>query len=309
MYKTYYYPISSTSLASIFGSACIFPAVLYQNRIKDVQARLSEVILLSSNLGCQESDCCLEVILTQEEIKDYLFDLRNGFFIYEKPIPISRIKKIYFRNGTQVDRTITSIRMSTAFIPDSIIDRNDNKFSDVSASIAKLPNDFSTNLDVLNNKQMEFDRVLGSLALMRVAHIAECNVSPRYIDTLSFFNTEIKEAKSKVGNIDETYYKTFEKPNTKLKNTVTEQTIESQAKSENQRVIKNNTTKIIDTDNLKDWTYIYSILYTYGVENESKKKRVDELILDNFQQIREGEEEKVAFSYGYNRGYSILGNV
>lgn len=309
MYKTYYYPISSTSLASIFASACIFPAALYQNRNKDVQSRLSEVVLLTSNFGCQESDCCLEVILTQDEIKDYLLDLNNGFFIYEKPIPVSRIKKIYFENRNQVSRTITAIRMSTAFIPDSIVDRNDNKFSDTSASIAELPNDFGTSIDVLVKKQMEFDRVLGSLALMKVAHTAECNVSPRYIDALSFFNTEIKEAKSKVGKIDESYYKVFENPNNILKNVVSEQTIETQAEKENQHVVKNKITKIIDTDNLDGWAYIYAILYTYGVENESKKKRVDQLILDNFQGIKKGKEEKVAFSYGYNRGYSILGNV
>lgn len=309
MYKTYYYPISSTSLASIFASACIFPAALYQNRNKDIQSRLSEVVLLTSNFGCQESDCCLEVILTQDEIKDYLLDLNNGFFIYEKPIPVSRIKKIYFENRNQVSRTITAIRMSTAFIPDSIVDRNDNKFSDTSTSIAELPNDFVTSIDVLVKKQMEFDRVLGSLALMKVAHTAECNVSPRYIDALSFFNTEIKEAKSKVGKIDESYYKVFENPNNILKNVVSEQTIETQAEKENQHVVKNKITKIIDTDNLDGWAYIYAILYTYGVENESKKKRVDQLILDNFQGIKKGKEEKVAFSYGYNRGYSILGNV
>ena len=98
MYKTYYYPISSTSLASIFGSACIFPAALYKNRNQDIQNRLSEVVLLTSFFGCKECDCCLEVILTQDEIKNILVDLGNGFFIYTKPIPISRIKKIYFRN-------------------------------------------------------------------------------------------------------------------------------------------------------------------------------------------------------------------
>lgn len=309
MYKTYYYPISSTSLASIFGSACIFPAALYKNRNQDIQNRLSEVVLLTSCFGCKECDCCLEVILTQDEIKNILVDLGNSFFIYTKPIPISRIKKIYFRNGKQVDRTITGIRMSTAFIPDSIIDRDDNMFDNASAYIAEMPNNVVTDVDALSTKQMEFDRVLGSLALMRVAHVSECNVSPRYIDTLSFFNTEIKIAKSKVGYKENKYYKVFKDPNNILKNVINEQIIVKQAEKQNQRVVKNQITKIIDTDNLDDWAYTYTILYTYGVENESKKKRVDELILNNFQKIKEGQEEDVAFSYGYNRGYSILGNV
>lgn len=109
MYNTYYYPISSTSLASIFGSACIYPAALYQNRLNDVQSRLSEVIMLTSNFGCQECDCCLEVFITKDEV-DFLTDLKNGFFIYEKPIPISRVKKIYFKKNNQANKTITNIR-------------------------------------------------------------------------------------------------------------------------------------------------------------------------------------------------------
>lgn len=309
MYTKYYYPISATSLASIFGSACIYPAALYENRVNDIQSRLDEVILLTSNLGCQESDCCLEVFLTDEE-KDFLLDLKNGFFIYKKPIPISRIKKIHFKKATQVDRTITSIRMSTAFIPEAIVDHEDNNFSNKSATIASLPEDFETNLPALKNQQDEFNRILGALALMKVAHVEECNVSPHYIDVLSFFNKEIADTKAQQGNIDTQLASVFEHPkNHSMRNEVSEHLIEETAKKENQQVIKDKITKIYDFKNLEKFTYLYAVLYTYGAENESKRKRVDELILDNFQQIKDGKEEMVAFYYGYNRGYSILGNA
>ena len=308
MYTNYYYPISATSLASIFGSACIYPAALYENRVNDVQSRLDEVILLTSNLGCQESDCCLEVFLTDEE-KDFLLDLKNGFFIYEKPIPISRIKKIHFKKSAQVDRTITSIRMSTAFIPEAIVDHGDNNFSNESATIASLPEDFGTNLPALKNQQDEFNRILGALALMRVAHVEECNVSPHYIDTLSFFNKEIADIKAQQGCIDNSLTYVFNNPKNAMRNVVSELLMEETARKENQQIIKNKITKIIDFSNLEKNTYLYAVLYTYGAENESKKKRIDELILDHFQQIKEGKEEKVAFYYGYNRGYSILGNA
>lgn len=308
MYTNYYYPISATSLASIFGSACIYPAALYENRVNDVQSRLDEVILLTSNLGCQESDCCLEVFLTDEE-KDFLLDLKNGFFIYEKPIPISRIKKIHFKKSAQVDRTITSIRMSTAFIPEAIVDHGDNNFSNESATIASLPEDFGTNLPALKNQQDEFNRILGALALMRVAHVEECNVSPHYIDTLSFFNKEIADIKAQQGCIDNSLTYVFNNPKNAMRNVVSELLMEETARKENQQIIKNKITKIIDFSNLEKNTYLYAVLYTYGAENESKRKRIDELILDHFQQIKEGKEEKVAFYYGYNRGYSILGNA
>ncbi len=307
MYNIYYYPISSVSLAHVFGSACIYPAVLYQNRNKDVQSRLNEVILLTSNFGCKESDCCLEVFITEEE-KEFVIDFKNGFFIYEKPIPISRVKRIYFKNASQIDKTITSIRLSTAFIPNCIVDRNDNKFSLASASQVLLPVDYETNIPELQKQQDDFERILGALALMKVACKDECNVSPHYIDVLSFFNNKIKEIKCNFGEIECSLCQVFKKSNNTIRNVVTEQTIEEEARKTNQQIIKKETTKIIDFSNLEGYAYLYSILYSYGVENESKKKRIDELILGNFQQLKEGKEESVAFYYGFNRGYSILGN-
>ncbi len=308
MYNKYYYPISATSLASIFSSACIYPASLYENRVNDVQSRLDEVILLTSYFGCKESDCCLEIFITDEE-KEYLFDIKNGFFIYEKPIPISRIKKIHFKKASQVDRTITGIRMSTAFIPEAIVDHRDNNFSNESATIASLPDDFGTDIPALKNQQDEFNRILGALALMRIAHVEECNVSPHYIDTLSFFNKDIADTKAQQGSIDTSLTYVFNNPKNSMRNVVSEMLMEETAKKEKQQISKNKITKIIDFSNLENTTYLYAILYTYGAENESKRKRVDELILENFQQIKEGKEEKVAFYYGYNRGYSILGNA
>ena len=51
MYKKYYYPISSTSLASIFGQACILPTCLYKNRIPDIQSKYENFILLTDKFG------------------------------------------------------------------------------------------------------------------------------------------------------------------------------------------------------------------------------------------------------------------
>ena len=56
MYKKYYYPISSTSLASIFGQACILPTCLYKNRIPDIQSKYENIILLTDKFGVLGSD-------------------------------------------------------------------------------------------------------------------------------------------------------------------------------------------------------------------------------------------------------------
>ena len=95
MYKKYYYPISSTSLASIFGQACILPTSLYKNRIPDIQSKYENFILLTDKFGVLGSDCCIEIMLTKEEAES-LIDIKGSFFFYEKALPISRIRKIYF---------------------------------------------------------------------------------------------------------------------------------------------------------------------------------------------------------------------
>lgn len=102
MEKYYYYPISSTSLAAIFGQACILPASLYENRLPDIQNKFENFIFLTKNFGCLESDCCLQIILTLEEEKS-LVDINGGFYLFESAIPITRIKKIYFTQVSDLE--------------------------------------------------------------------------------------------------------------------------------------------------------------------------------------------------------------
>ena len=192
--KTYYYPISSTFLATIFSQACILPASLYRNKLQDVQNRFEDFILLTEGFGCSETDCCLEVVLTPDE-ENSLVNIHGGFFLYESALPISRIKKIFFKKAEQAHRTISNITLATAFIPNYLIDEGDNTFADVDLRGIEAPTDLVSLVDKVRKSYEKYNRILGAMALMRTAHEEGCNYSAHYMDLLSKFNTVVESQK------------------------------------------------------------------------------------------------------------------
>ena len=305
--KNYYYPISSTSLATIFGQACILPASLYKNRLPDIQNKFENFILLTKNFGCLESDCCLQIILTLEEEKS-LVDINDGFYLFESAIPITRIKKIYFENGKQASRTISNITLSTAFIPSHLVDEKNNTFENVYANIEHAPEDIVSSVNSIKTSYDKYNRILGAMALMKTAHDEGCNFSAHYIDLLSKFNTYIESQKSKISVIDTKFNRVFENHPAFLDKIVTLETLEREAREYSQTIKKDKLTKVIIPDNLDKSAYVCYVLYDYGVGEESHRHKIDELILNNFTGLKQGYEESCALYYGYNRGYASFNN-
>ena len=130
--NTYYFPIQSTSLAHYLGGACIKAAKYFNNKPQDIQDKYNDFLLLTSKKGTTETDCCLELVLTDDEIKD-LIDVKENWYLFDtKPLPITRIKKIYFSNKEQKNVTITNITMSTSYVPSNLVEicKFDNNSSD-----------------------------------------------------------------------------------------------------------------------------------------------------------------------------------
>jgi hypothetical protein len=228
-------------------------------------------------------------------------------------LPITRVKKIYFTSKERKEQTITNINMSTAFIPDELVEIQGD-FDEVSMDKLEKPADIAN----LNSEEQikKFDKYLGGLALMRLAGEEYMNYSENYFATLSLFNSAIqRDLESSKVNIDTRYRgaftgeSSFQKITPYLNKTIDETDINSIAREENQTVKKNKITRIIDLNSLDKWTYTVAVLNTYGVGNESKKKRIDELILSNFKSdIKSGKSEGIALCYGINRGYSAFSN-
>ena len=76
------------------------------------------------------------------------------------------------------------------------------------------------------------------------------------------------------------------------------------SKYENQSVSQNKTTRKIELDSLNKQTYILAVLASYGVGSESKRDKIDGLILSNFEGIKSA--QLVALCFGYNRGYNVF---
>lgn len=302
-------PINATSLAHYFGGACILPSCYYTNKPEDLQDRFNGLLLLSTHLGTKQTNCCLEIVLDEEE-RDDLIDVKNGWYLYEKPIPISRVKQILFTNKEQKDTTITNIRLGTAFIPENIISIV-NTFESVDVSNVVCPSDIND----LSAKQKTFDKILGGLAVMKVAHPVYMNYSENYFSTLSYFNKVIRkcliDANVRINNklqpilVDSK----SNKLHMYLYETITDTLLEKVAAEEGQIIQKDPITKLVNLEALDRHAYILAVLNTYGTDKESKKKRVDNLFLSRFSDgIKKGKEEGIALSYGISRGYFAFRN-
>ena len=310
--KTFYFPIQSSSLAHYFGSAIIKPAKYFTNKPHDIQDTYNQFLLFTTKFGTTETDCCLEIVLTNDET-NVLIDVKNGWFLFdEKPLPITRIKKIYFSDREKLNITITNIKMSTAYVPEMLVELH--RFDDNSSASIQLPPECN-GVDQEDNI-VRFDKYLGALALMKTAGEPYMNYSPNYISTLSLFNSLINEQLGKCSNVAFknsyqglfTNSKGFEKVLPYLNKHIDEQVLNMIARDEKQEIKKDKITRVININSISQntWTYTIAILNAYGVGDESRRKRIDGLIQSHFSEIKNGKAEGVALCYGYNRGYSAF---
>ncbi len=304
-----YYPLSSVNLSHVFAKAIILPASLYENRIEDLQSEFVNAVLLTQKLGCSECDCCLEILLLESE-HEFLQEIQNGFYLYKQAIPISRIKRILFASTEQRSTTIKNIELSTAYIPKHIVETKTEQFDDTKPDrkdcIVELTNEFKK----ISDNAKFFDHILGALALDNTVLFEDCNYASRYTDLLASLNKKIRKEKESAGrsiNISSDFFSNIPTKTPYLLEGITEDII----RTKNSNILpKNNITNVIELDKLtNDDAYICAIAYSYGVESESKRKRIDELIIRRFQNhedIRVNQSEKVALYYGLNRGYAAF---
>ena len=175
----YFLPIDPTSLAHYYGCACIKAARYFNNKPQDIQDKYKDFLLHTDKRGTKETSCCLELVVTDNEVED-LIRISDGWYLLDtKPLPITRVKKIYFSKKEILDNTITNI--STAYIPSKLVELC--QFDDNSTQDIHVPEDCQPTDQSVKIKQ--FDRFLGALALMRLAHEPYMNYSQDYIKTLS----------------------------------------------------------------------------------------------------------------------------
>ena len=306
---TYFLPINSTSLPHYFGCACVKPARYFENKPQDIQDRFRNALLLSTELGTKDTDCCIELVVTKAE-ETLLVPCGKGFYLLLVPLPISRVKKIYFQDQRQLELTLSNINLSAAFVPHSLaaVTRFSNAVYEGNHFDDKtVGKDYSHQIEL-------FDRILGALALMKTAKEPYMNYSENYASTLSFFNALVKDDLERQGlQINDKYFGLFSRSGSFVKfipyleRKISKEDLD-QIAADNKQKIERSFTKAINFDKLSGMPYTFAVLQSYGVGGEAAPKKIDSLISTNFEDIKDDKAEGIALCYGYNRGYSIFSN-
>ncbi|OMP75133.1 hypothetical protein [[Flexibacter] sp. ATCC 35208] len=317
MENSYYLPINSGSLAHYFSKAIILPAKYFTNKPDDIQNKFSDSLLLSEGKWEKNSDCSLEVVLTDTEIKD-LSKISEHFFLYNTPIPISRVKSVYFLNANQKETTIWNINNGAAFIPERIVSIENSKDIELlSDDEIDSKSDYKSASE-LSEKIKRFDIILGGFAFMRLGGRSFMNYSENYFSTLSYFNKLIEEqtlkaVKDKGFKFSSKYTGLFSKHESEwskwqphIYNNLDSKKIEELADKEGIKVEKKLGLLKIDSIDPNSHLYELAILATYG---DRKNKSADDLVIDLTNgTIFQEKVEDVSILFGLHNGYSKLRN-
>lgn len=138
--QKYYFSENSVNLSSILN-----------------QAFIKTPILREKPFYFKGDDMCLELVLS--ELEKANLKAENSFFIYENALPLSRVRMIIFDSKAQLETTINSNEISSAFILKDlcVVAENCEKIERISPEISPLNED----------KIKEFDRYLGAMAFLR----------------------------------------------------------------------------------------------------------------------------------------------
>jgi hypothetical protein len=308
-YKTYFLPIKSENLASYFVKGCICPTNYLKNRNSDIQDMFENQILLSNNKFTDETNCYLEIVL--DEKTEIVEQISDNFFLLITPIPITRIKKIFFKNEDQKVVTSYNINDGDAFLPKNLIavDTTTEEINTLQLTNVKFQNslkDWSKELE-------HFDRLMGGFAVMSIAGNEVQNYPLNYFNTLSFINNlvgeEIKNQEVEVIKNQEwaiirtdKYYRLYDA----IYNKIDDNVVEKIAKNDKIQLHKSNGKFVIDKIDQKTLTYTIAILGSYG---KGTRQTIDDFISHfNSNTFAEDKKEGIALSFGINQGYEVLKN-
>lgn len=296
----YYIPIATVNLADYFVSAIIAPVKYEKDRFPDIQSRYENYLVISRHPFAKNSDCAMEVVLTAEE-KESLMMLSDGYWLFARPLPVTRVRKILFRSIEQQRQTLSSIRLNTAFIPDSLPGISDEQDGPEPSDVfvhAVTGKDYTENID-------RFERTLGGLALMRLVTEGDMNFSEHYFSLLSSFNSLIKRDVEKANQMKPDLFNTLYKNyvRTYYNRPITDRILKEVAASEGQRLRQDPYKMTWDLERLQNATYILAFIRDRKVNDKDEgRDKIDRYIVDRFSQVKQAEE--VAFYYGYNKKYS-----
>ena len=285
-----YLPIFSTSLAHIYGNLeLILPVKYLSNRIQDIQNIYPNHILLSKQKWIKECEisaskemrnsevCDISIELNEIDEKN-LIKLDEVFYLYDKPILLSKVKNIWFFDKEQMKVTVGNIEITQGFIPGNLLKIDVNptftEFHKPKKRVTK-PKDISKNINFYN-------KYLGGIILAK--NLLNKSDIFRFVDEV-LLQTD-KQLKKDIFNIE-----------------IEDKNIERIAKKESIQI--KYFAGIINRNRIpkNSLTYIYAMLYTYRPFMNDNLLGLIEEIQEN---ISKEELEKITILYGIMAGYNHL---
>lgn len=306
------------NLAHHLGSGIIVPSVYIKNKNADIQSRFKNYLLLSSSKFTQDTNCAIEIVLNvDEEVPKKISD---NFYLFDMPLPISRISNIYFTSEEQKVSTNFNITSGSAFIPDGLLKVS----KDESIAIQELDNVLFQSSEVNWSEYLKkYDQLMGGFSTMVISKEQFQNYPTHYFSTLgninNLFKSFLEEQNVKIENsfqfafTDEGRFKNFH--NT-IYSEVDYNEVQRYAENEKEKVILEVKNGLIQIDRISENTntYLVAILERYG---KGKRMQVDSFISDLisdkfFKNINSSERSKkkegLSLIFGLNKGYKAFRN-
>jgi hypothetical protein len=308
MPNKYYIPVASNNLSHYFVGGIIIPVRYIENRNPDIQEYNKDSILLSRHKFTQNSNCAIEVIINETE--EVVEKISDNFFLLNSPLPISRIKTIFFRKNEQKVQTLFNIQSGIAFLPENLVQLSDedemqfSQFEEFKSAQSKI--DFQSQIK-------RFDKLMGGISVMQIAREPYQNYPTHFVVTLgninAHFNSILVNQGIRINNQFEFAFNEGGKFRDLYETIFSEtslETVQTFAKKEGINIETKN--GVIQLDRIPEGkqTYYVAILENFGA---GKRKQLDsfisELVSGNLDEKRK---EGIALIFGLNKGYKAFRN-
>ena len=296
------------NLAHYLASGIITPSIYIENKNADIQDRFKNYLLLSSSKFTKDTNCAIEIVLNNDE--EAPKKISEHFYLFDMPLPISRIKNVYFINEEQKVNTNFNITSGSAFIPHGLLKVSQEE----SIETKELDNiDFYLSEKNWCQYLKKYDQVLGGFSTMKISKESFQNYPTHYFSALGNINTMFSsilaqqniniENSFQFAFIDEGKFKNFH--NT-IYSEIDYNEVERYADNDNIKLEVKNGLVQIDKVSENTQTYLVAILESYG---KGKRKQVDSFISDLIAgKFVERKKEGLSLIFGLNKGYKAFRN-
>ena len=296
------------NLAHYLGSGIIVPSIYIENKNADIQDRFKNYLLLSSSKFTKETNCAIEIVLNNDE--EAPKEICEHFYLFDMPLPISRIKNIYFTNEEQKVNTNFNITSGSAFIPEGLLKVSQEE----SIETKELDNiDFQSSEKNWSEYLKKYDQILGGFSTMKISKDNFQNYPTHYFSALGNVNTLFSDILAQQSiNIENSFQFAFtdEGRFKNFHNTIYSEIdyneVERYAENDKIKLEVKNGLLQIDKISENTQTYLVAILESYG---KGKRKQVDSFISDLIAgKFVEKKKEGLSLIFGLNKGYKAFRN-